>query len=75
MLLRTQLPSRTPRTWTSRLLTAPPPTVPQPKQMPPITALQARPHNTCKNEHPTVKHHSRVSFFEKASLAEGGGTA
>ena len=25
--------------------------------------LQARPHNTCKNEHPTVKHHSRVSFF------------
>ena len=44
MLLRTQLPSRTPRAWTSRLLT-----VPQPKQMPPITALQARPHNTCKN--------------------------
>jgi hypothetical protein len=43
--------------------------------MPPITALPARPHNTCKNEHPTVKHHSRVSFFEKASLAEGGGTA
>ena len=50
-------------------------TVPQPKQMPPITALQARLHNTCKNEHPTVKHHSRVSFFEKAPFAEGGGTA
>ena len=61
--------------WTSRLLTAPPPTVPPPKQMPPITARPARPHNTCKNEHPTVKHHSRVSFFEKAPLAEGGGTA
>ena len=30
-------------------------TVPQPKQMPPITARPARPHNTCKNEHPTVK--------------------
>ena len=54
----------------SRLLTAPPPTVPQP-----TTALQARLHNTCKNEHPAVKHHSRVSFFEKAPLAEGGGTA
>ena len=62
--------SRTPRAWTSRLLTAPPP-----KQMPPITARPARLHNTGKNDHPAVKHHSRVSFFEKASLAEGGGTA
>ena len=62
MPLRTQPPSRTPRARTSRLLT-----VPQPKQMPPITARPARLHNTGKNEHPTVKHHSRVSFFEKAS--------